>query len=79
MEKSDFFFFGPIPILDSTLSNYKTSQFSPRSNVFFLKLFLFLIGIYYMQGQTSTTRNEVTRKRSTERLKHTGKLFRKNL
>ena len=32
-----------------------------------------------MQGWTATTKHGVTRKRSTERLKHTGNLFRKNL
>ena len=33
----------------------------------------------YLQGWTATTRHEVTRKRSTERYKHTRNLFRKNL
>ena len=32
-----------------------------------------------MQDYTATTRHGVTRKRSTKRLQHTGKLFRKNL
>ena len=32
-----------------------------------------------MQGWTATTRLGVTRKRNTERLRHTGNLFRKNL
>ena len=32
-----------------------------------------------MQGSTLTTKHEVTRKRSTKRLKYTGNLFRKNL
>ena len=32
-----------------------------------------------MQGWTATTRDRVTRKRSTKRLQHTGNLFRKNL
>ena len=39
----------------------------------------FFIGIYSMQGWTATTRHEVTRKRSSKRLKYTGNLFRKNL
>ena len=40
---------------------------------------LFLVGIHSMQGLTACTREGVTRKRSTKRLKHTGNLFRKNL
>ena len=32
-----------------------------------------------MLGGTATTRDGVTRKRSTKRLKHVGNLFRKNL
>ena len=39
----------------------------------------FKIGILPMQGWTATTRHEVTRKRNTKRLRHTGNLFRKNL
>ena len=39
----------------------------------------FLIGIYYMQGWTATTKHGVTRKRNAKRLKHTGNLSRKNL
>ena len=41
--------------------------------VYHYSLELFLIGIHSMQGRTATTRHEVTRKRSTKRLKHTGK------
>ena len=43
------------------------------------KYIYFLIGIHFMQGWTATTRHEVTRKRNTKRLRHTGNLFRKNL
>ena len=51
-----------------------------HSNLLFGKqLYIFLMGIYAMQGQTATTRHGVTRKRITKRLKHTGNLFRKNL
>ena len=32
-----------------------------------------------MQGRTATIRHEVTRKRSTKRLEHTGNQFRENL
>ena len=39
----------------------------------------FLIGIHYMQGWTVTAKNGITRKRSTKRLKQTGKLFREIL
>ena len=41
-------------------------------------LSFFLTGIHSMQGWTVTTRHEVARKRSTKRLKDTGKLHRKN-
>ena len=41
--------------------------------------FFSLIGIHSMQGWTATTRHEVTRKRSTKRLKDTGNLFTKNV
>ena len=41
--------------------------------------FKFSIGIHSMQGSTATTRHGFTRKRSTERLKHTENLFTKNL
>ena len=41
-------------------------------------IYYILLGIHFMQGWTATTRR-VTRKRSTERLRHTGNLFRKNL
>ena len=41
--------------------------------------FFFLIAIRPMQGLTATTRHGVTRKISTNRLKHKGNLFRKNL
>ena len=44
-----------------------------------VKGFFFLIGIHSKQGWTATRRHEVTRKRNTKRLRHTGKLFRKNL
>ena len=40
---------------------------------------LVLIGIHCMQGSTATTRHGVARKRNTERLRHAGNLFRKNL
>ena len=39
----------------------------------------FLIGIHSMQGWAATTKHEVTRKRNTKRLRHTGNLFRKNI
>ena len=39
----------------------------------------FLVGVHSMQGLPDTTKNGVTRKRSSKRLKHTGNLFRKNL
>ena len=42
-------------------------------------LFYVFIGIHSMQGWTATTRQGVTRKRSTKRLKHKRNLFRKNL
>ena len=41
--------------------------------------YIFLTGIHSMQCWTATTRNGVTRKRSTKRLNHTGNLFRKNV
>ena len=41
-------------------------------------LWLFLIGIYCMQGWTATTRHKVNRRWSTKRLKHTGNSFRIN-
>ena len=50
-----------------------------KPDVKFYFFFFFLIGIYFMQGYTATTRHGVTRKRNTERLKHTGNLFRKIL
>ena len=40
---------------------------------------VFKIGIHSMQGWPATARHGVTRKRSTEILKHTRNLFRKNL
>ena len=40
---------------------------------------LFLVGIHSMQGLTASTREGVTRKRSTKRLKHAGNLFIENL
>ena len=39
----------------------------------------FSIGMHLMQGWTATTRHGVTRKRNTERLKHSGNLLRNNL
>ena len=41
--------------------------------------YFFLIGINSIQGWTAITTHEVTRKRSTKRLEHTGNQFRKNL
>ena len=41
--------------------------------------YFFLIEIHSMQGSTATARHEVTRKRCTKRLEHTGNQFRKNL
>ena len=41
------------------------------------QLLFFLIRIHSLQGLIATTRHEVTRKKSTKRLKHTGNLFRK--
>ena len=42
-------------------------------SVFFKK-----IGIHSMQGWTDTTRHVVTRKRSSKRFKHAGKLLERN-
>ena len=42
-------------------------------------LLLLLIKIHYMQGWAATNRHEVTRKKSTKSLAHTGNLFTKNL
>ena len=39
----------------------------------------FKIWIHSMQDLTANTRHEVTRKRNTKGLRHTGKLVRKNL
>ena len=55
----------------------QTVNYLLKEKVFFL-LFI-LIGIHSKQGWTATTRHGVTRKRNTERLRHTGNLFRKNL
>ena len=49
------------------------------SPLFMCPNFFFLIGIHSMQGWTATTRHGITRKRSTQRSKHTGNIFRKNL
>ena len=47
--------------------------------VYCIPEYFFLIEIHSMQGWTANTRHGVTRKRKTERLQHTGNLFRKNL
>ena len=64
------------------ISTFISIGYSYHTYIFlitFIFLLFFLIGIYLMQGWTTTTRHEVTRKRNTKRLKHTGNLFRKNL
>ena len=40
---------------------------------------VFLIGIHSMQSWTDTTRNGITRKRNTTRLRHTGNFLEENL
>ena len=51
----------------------------PNFFIFVVWSAFFFIGIHSMQSWIATTRDEVLRKRSTKRLKHTGNLFRKNL
>ena len=43
--------------------------FCKEKKHFLFYIFIFLIGIYFMQGRTATTRNEVRRKRTGKRRK----------
>ena len=61
------------------MKNETPSSDSQNNNDKKNKRNLFLIGIYSMEDGNATTRHEVTRKRSTKRLKHTGNLFTRNL
>ena len=65
------------------ISNYYMLKVSktlsePAKGASTLILRFFKIGINSMHGWIATTRHEVTRKRSTKRLKHTVSLFKKN-
>ena len=63
-----------IKMFSNALKKMKKGKAAGPSGLNFL-----LIGIHSMHGWTVTTRHGVTRKRSTNRLKHPGNLFRKNL
>ena len=60
------------------VGNDRISIFEAALSLHIHSFQFFLIWIN-MKGWTTTTRNGVTRKRDTKRLKHPGNLFRKNL
>ena len=61
--------------LVDSLFTFKDSLFTIDDSLFTH----FLIGIHSMQGRRATKSHEVTRKRSTKRLKQTGNLFRDSI
>ena len=61
--------------LEETHNQFRESNISSEEKV---KIHFKNNGIHSIQGWTATTRHEVTRKRSTKRLKDTRNLVRKN-
>ena len=64
----------PPPLLETIGEKVKLNNQAKTSIYIY-----FLSGIHFMQSSIVTTRDGVTRKKSTKRLKRTGNLFRKNL
>ena len=67
----------PFTVMFTIISESTVAGFRSYKRVW--KNLFFLIGIHSMQSLTATARHRVTRKRNTQRLKHIGNLFRKNL